>query len=389
MPLLPSFLLYDHLITDDPVFQEATPDHHQSRIQKQALGVKEKQSINRDSLKNKLKYFSELSLLIEAGLLHVIPLSLLHLPPDKLPIFFSEDRFRSEIPEGIHNFVHSKAKIQEVLLEKESGSLLILDKPRPEISRAIYISFEGDGPNQHGMIYFLDPFDVLETDRETSTMHVAIKSDLNLPISEDLYRSWVYQSVNQTILARLRNVASEISLARTMGYTYLTESLFESKLLGASTTQTDAGMMVGAVNFLRASETMIAIDKASSVLKLRERNKQAFERFRSTILELSEQLTGLSDDEFNIKARRLFLTNIQPQIDEIKKAAASIITSATKGDLVSLGGIALVLTTGSTIPFISAALFTTSGVFAEALPSISEYLQKRRGPEYIWSELVK
>jgi hypothetical protein len=148
-------------------------------------------------------------------------------------------------------------------------------------------------------------------------------------------------------------------------------------------------MMVGAVNFLRASETMIAIDKASSVLKLRERNKQAFERFRSTILELSEQLTGLSDDEFNIKARRLFLTNIQPQIDEIKKAAASIITSATKGDLVSLGGIALVLTTGSTIPFISAALFTTSGVFAEALPSISEYLQKRRGPEYIWSELVK
>jgi hypothetical protein len=59
MPLLPLFLLYDHLVTDDPLFRAATPEHEHTVAQKQALGVAQPHKpIERTMIANRLLYFS-------------------------------------------------------------------------------------------------------------------------------------------------------------------------------------------------------------------------------------------------------------------------------------------------------------------------------------------
>jgi hypothetical protein len=344
-------------------------------------------SVDRPSIARRLSYFSTLAPVIDAGFLDVLPLSLLHLPSDGIPLFYAEDRFRSEIPDGIHDFIHARASIREVVPDKATGAFRLIDRPNPERKRAIHVSFAGDTPPYAGMTYFFQTMTPVGSYDGSGMLQVAFECDLESPLAEDVYQGWVYQSVNRTILARLQEVGSEVAIARHTGHVYLTESEFEAKLIGAATTPLHAKSICDGVNFLRANNTLLAVDDASMIVRLRERNQHAFERFRASLTALSGDLAGVSPTEFPVKAQQAFLTQVQPQIDEIQRLAAAITASVAKGALISLGGVALAIVSGSTIPFISAALCASAGGLSETLPVVSDYLQKHQSPEFIWSQL--
>ena len=209
--------------------------------------------------------------------------------------------------------------------------------------------------------------------------------DINLP--KNVFDAWVYQSINRTIIQRLQSVASEFRLAQSLGHLYITESAFESSLLSQSGAKSPPAHL--AVEFLQANKTIIPIQSPQQVLAIREKNPLLFERFRSQLLSVSEQLHGLEGAEFSEKAKRLFQTEIQPHIDEITNAAKSIITSTVKGGLWALGGVALAIISGSSVPLIPALLYGAAGSLTGTYSGVSEYMEKRKQPELVWSQLKK
>lgn len=384
LTLLPSFLVYGHLITDDPLYRISVPEQEISKGHKQAMGVVRKSIIDRSIISNKLEYFALLAPLIEGGLLAVLPLYNLHLPPKALPLFSSEDRFRSEVPDHIHDFVHSKAVVRPVVLNKDTGALIIPRDSYAKMSRAICISFQDDHERSSNL-YFYQEMRKIGHDPTSGDMQVSLEWKPDVPLSQDIYDVWVEQSINRTIIQRLRSVASEFYLAQDLGHIYITESAFESQLLGQSGEKSHP--MRTAIEFLQANESIIPIESPQQVLAVRQNNSELFERFRAQLLSVSEQLHGLEGGEFNEKAKRLFNTEIQPQIDEITKATQSITTSTIKGGLVALGGVALAIISGSVVPLVPALLYGTASSLTETYSSVSEYMHKRKQPEYIWSKL--
>lgn len=384
--LLPSFLVYGHLIVDDPLYRISVPEQEISRVQKQTMGINKQQGIDRPEILNKLQYFSFLAPLIEAELLTVLPLHYLHLPPKELPLFASEDRFRSEVPQHIHDFVHSKAIIEPVILDRDTGSLVIPHNSCATGSRAISISFSDDQMFAAN-IYFYQEMRGLGVEPESGHIRVSMKWDPDINLPKNVFDAWVYQSINRTIIQRLQSVASEFRLAQSLGHLYITESAFESSLLSQSGAKSPPAHL--AVEFLQANKTIIPIQSPQQVLAIREKNPLLFERFRSQLLSVSEQLHGLEGAEFSEKAKRLFQTEIQPHIDEITNAAKSIITSTVKGGLWALGGVALAIISGSSVPLIPALLYGAAGSLTGTYSGVSEYMEKRKQPEFVWSQLKK
>jgi hypothetical protein len=385
-PLLPSFLIHGHVITDDPLFRVCTPESEMGAVQKQAMGMNVDRDIDRVMIANKLLYFSMLAPLINAGLLTVLPIHMLHLPPEHLPVFYAEDRFRSEIPENIHDFIHKSSIIAPVVLHKESGALIIPKEPVREPCRAIHVSFVNDFSSSSVGIYFYQTMQPEEVDRESGRIKVSLSWSPDEPLREDVFDGWVYQSINRTIIQRLGAMSSEIRLAASLNHSYMTESGFESALLAQCGFRGEDAAS-GAVNFLNANETLIEIPSPEDVVRLREKHAEAFMRFRASLIEIGEKLRGIPPGEFREKAERLYHIDIQPQIDEMQKSVRSVCTSLGKGALVSLGGVAYALASGTALPLVAASLYATSGALTEALPALSEYMSARKKPEYIWRKL--
>jgi hypothetical protein len=278
--------------------------------------------------------------------------------------------------------------INPVILHKESGSLLIPKEPVKEPCRAISISFANDYTKSGVNTYFLHRTEVEEIERASGRIKMRMSFAPGEPLDQDFFDAWVYQSINRTIIARLQAIASEVRLASSINHSYITESQFESLLLSKCGFKGEDAS-AKALNFLKVNDSLIKIPSAGELVRLREKHAKAFSRFRASLLATAEKLQGVSPDQFPEKAERLYRTDIQPQIDEIRKSIRSISTSLRKGALQSLGVVALAIASGTALPLIAASLYVTSNALTETLPALSDYMSSRRKPEYIWKQIQK
>ncbi len=388
--LLPSLLVYGHLIADDPVFRISFPTPDSGRILKAAMGATPRDEPDRKKVTETLYYFQELAPTIDAGLLTVLPNALLDIPPKRIPVFFSEDMFRSEVPDHVHDYIHECAIVERVILDKKRSTFRVQKGPITKPCRAIHISFKGDYCTGGDTTYLLPDSEIGEPVPQGASYRVPIEWTFGSsePLPEHTFKAWVYQSINSSIISRLHHVASEVRLASRLSHSYITESPFEAKLLSLRGFRRDESAL-DALNFLEANDTLIQVPSPRSVVELRERHPDAFRRFRVSLLSVAEGLRGVPADQFQERAARVFEQEVQPQIDEMRSKIESIKTSVVKGGLVSLGGVALAVATGAAIPLVSAVLYALSGALSETLPAVSEYMQSRKRPEFVWSKLKK
>lgn len=386
--ILPSSLIHKHMIADDPVCKFGAPETEAVKNHREYIGITSTGVPDRNAIHNALMHFSELIPLIQADLLTIVPLRKLHMPGEQIPLYYSEDRFRSEIPENIHDFIHQSACVKPVIRKHDTGELVVLGQDASEPSRGIQIGFQNDFFGSGVSLYLFQEMEAEGVDQATGNLRFRMSWDPDKPMDRGTYNAWVYQSINRTIIARLSAITSESRLASRLGHSYLTESSFEAELLrqsgfrGEDTTS-------NSMNFLSANESLIEMPSAETVVRLREKNEPSFDRFRASLLDIGELLSGVPDYEFESKAQRLFWSEVQPQVDEIKGAIRRIQVSGAKGSLVALGGIAITVATGTAIPLIAAGLYAGSGALTEVLPSVSEYMSKRSKPEYVWARLAK
>lgn len=390
--LLPSCCFYNRLYANDPLIKHAGTKDDTTDAYNQAFGMGGTTGVDVDSVARSLKYFQELAPLIRIGALSILPVEELVSPtraPDEgLPIFYSEDWFRSEVPEHIHDFVHNQAIIGEVAPVPDGGGLFLFEHAPKSPCRGISVQFSNDGPKSCPPFYLLSEMRMVDKIGDT---HIKIEQQLDWdkPPSQTSFDAWVYQSINRTIITRLRNVAREIGISSGLNATYLTESQFESELCGMSfDTPTNPDGRTTGVNFLTANAPYLRINNPKTLAKLRTDNPRLFERWQHSLLAAIQELNGY-DGDFDARAKQIFETEIQPQIDELNEALIKLSGGIGGATLLTAGTIGMALISNATLPFAAVLGLGALAAAGRAMPSVAEYLTARKGPAFVWNRLTK
>lgn len=364
--LLSSCLVYDRVIIDDPLLI-----HH---------------GIDKNKINEALTFYSVNYELIRAGLIITVPLTAINNPNNEYPILHSDDAFRSCIPESIHDFIHASA-VQKSVIQGENNQLYILSEDASIHRRmALHIQFKKDICKNSPSLYLFQTSSFEET-TDKDFLKMRTSWDPNGRLDEEKFRFWAYQTINQLMRVRLIKIQNEIDLADRYGYTYITESDFESNLLNMAINK-DFNSGFAAKHFLEANNlTFISIPE--DLLRLRTNNPILFERFNSCLINISHELKFLDEHEFIHRSKRLFETEIRPQIDEINQTITSIRTGFTKGTAVSLVSFMASILTGSYVPVVSILGLSVANGLAETLSEAAKYQNLKKTPAFIWHKLAK
>lgn len=361
--LLSSSLVYSSMIIDDPLVSSAT-------------------SISVDRLEEGLKLFSWAFDLVKSGFIKIVPISFFNRPTDSIPIIHSDDAFRSDIPHEIYDFIHENAIVKSVIRDKSGGMFVLRENADVTRRTALNISFRDDFWRSGVSLYL---FQTLENCKENGDGELVWEIEGRL--DKEKFDNWAYQCINRAMRSRLIDIYNESHLAEITGHTYVTESSFESKFMSMAGISDSATKSTSA-QFLEANDSFIYISSPRNVIELRTKYAGAFERFNYSLLSISDELSGLESHEFEIKSKRLFVTEIQPQIDEIRSSVSSICSTGIKGGFISLCGLAAAVSTGSTVPLVTGLIAVAAGL-SEALPEVSKLQKKKKGPAYIWHRVTK
>lgn len=365
--ILPSALIYESIIIDDPLVSASS-------------------SISYDSIEKGLRLFCEYFQLIKADFIKVVPLSLFNRPSDEVPLLISDDAFRSSIPDDLHDFIHSRAHLKSVVRD-EKGRMLVLNEDASKKRRpALSVGFGADFWKKGVQLYLFQTIEkVGEADGGIECRQVWEPDKF---LDEETFERWSYQTINQAMRVRLRNIYNETKLAGDLGHTYITESEFESDLLSRSGTK-NISPSNRPCRFLDANKALINVATPEMIVELREKYPVAFERFNSSVLYAVEHLRDVEPENFEIQAQLYFNNEILPQIDELRRNVRTIARSATKGVLVSLGGITTAMLSGSSLPLVPSLLVAAAGGASETLDSVGRHQDFKKTPVYIWHRVTK
>jgi hypothetical protein len=378
--LAPKLLVQDALIVDDPLYHLGRPVSESTRIEREGMGMQPTYGVHLGKLRKHLEYLSNLAPLLNAGLIHCLPLSTLHKIPDEPPFRLPLNWYRELVPEKAVDFVMKAARVRPMkMLESR---LVLLNEENKERLPQIGITFQDDVTTYAEYYrYFAS-----EWSEEEGKIKVVWRGDFNEPVEQRQYDAWIEQSINKTVGARLERIGKEMHLADQIGATYLTESSFEAELLalsGKTGGQSDAL----AINFLNANAELLNLDDLNSVLRLREGDETLMKRFRMSVEAVAGELKGVDGKDFERRAQTLFEKDIQPQIEEVNSAIRKI-GGATIGGTAGTGvALVLGLLTGSVVPMAALLGLAVLGVSGTAVPAVQEYLAVRKQPQFVWHKL--
>jgi len=312
-----------------------------------------------------LKGMASLAPLIRDGALAILPFArLAEKLEDQTPPGLRES-MADDIPDHQVGYVRDLVVARTMARNHESGALTASDLPATPADRAVDFSFADDGPRSRHILSFR--------------------------IADDQPDHVYYQrALDRRVRERLLALAHQLAIAETLSAFYVTESDLESAVCAMSTDSPPAASeATRAVNFLNCNAPYLRVDSPKLVARVRSRDPELFRRFRLSLLHVSEKLSGLEADEFDRKARELFAAEIEPQIAEIRDSLSKVVTSAAGGTLVASGSVSLALLSNSGLPWAAAAGLGLLGTAGNSLPSVAEYLCKRRTPAFIWHKLAR
>ncbi|MGG7647931.1 hypothetical protein ACQ4OB_07860 [Pseudomonas sp. ES4] len=365
---LSSLLVYNKVVLNDPL-------------------VSSKPTISMDALSKGLEFYSWLHPLIRNNFVTVYPIDFYDRPSESVPLWRSEDAFRSSISPEIHDYAHSHAILKSVLRDDNGQMLILREDANVKRRTALHVGFKDD-QLYSGVGLFLHQ--TIENARKGAGNTIAYEPnwDSNGVLSQEQFERWAYQATNQAIIARLKAIYNQTSLAQKLGHTYITESSFESTLLSLSHTKS-AEPISPCVRFFNVNEEFINIESPQTIIELRDKYPRAFDRFNGSLVSVSEELHGVSSESFDRKCQNLFHKEIMPQVDEVRSAIGQISSGFTKGTLSSFCGVGLAINTGSVAPLISTLLLTAAQGLSETLPALREFQLMKGRPAYIWHRLIK
>lgn len=361
--ILSSALVYESIVVNDPL-------------------VTSQETVDVRSINNCLDLFSTMFELIRAGIVLILPLQYLNKPSDDIPLLYSDDAFRSDIPQHIYDFVHENAVVNSVVRDEKGRMLVLNGNAYEKRHSALNVSFKNDYWI-NGVSGYL--FQTIESHEKTEEGNLNCKAvwDPKMILSEDKFNQWANQSINQAMRSRLAQIYNETYVAEQIGHTYITESSFESKMLGMSG-DSSPNMPTDAVRFLNANQTFLRLERPETILELRAKHSLAFKQFNATLISISEELSDIDPDLFDKKAQALYSKEIYPQVEEIRKNVNLIQTGSATGFLTGVSGLVAAIAMSKALPIIPALMLPT---LIGALPGLNNRRLLNKKPGYIWHRM--
>lgn len=374
---------YDVVYIKDPIEPHVHRDSKLRDAMSSVIGASQDSKIDRRSLGKSIQSLLNLKPLIDIGAVRIVqPNDIVDV--EDIPIYFREDQFRSQIPNSIHDFIHNSAIVSNAV--PSEGGIALPFAPAEKPSRAIGIRFANDIGIENMGLYFLRNSRFEERNGEKVMVY---SSDVDSPITEEEFSAWCYQSINQTIVSRLREMQRLLHVSDQLNATYQTESSFEAELCSlAYNAGTANSKATKAVNFLNANAENIRVSNPSLLAELRnEKNAALFREWQANLQGVLRDLDTTED--FQSASQELYYQQIAPVIRAFEKKAETIKSRfVTTSASLSLGIMTYAFYNRAEIPLI-ALLSTSVAAIHNAIPEVVDYLKERRGPAYVWSRLKR
>ncbi len=376
-------LLADCCIVDDPIAKLAPRENDPLADSfSEMLKVNTSSTVDVAQLIEQVEYVISIAPLIDAGFVCMYPLSCIHDAGFLPTIRYDPNCFDHEVPISAKECVQNH--LQLLHGENVGSGVLVLREPASDdaTSRIIGVGFHNDGPgNAMCQLYHLSEMKAVDFDDETNEMTFVQRFDQNQPVDPIQYENWIRQSVNQTVGARMRAIAKEISIAHIVGAKYCTESEFEAQLCSSGTDSADP--LAKGLEFMDATSDQICIENSEHILKVRQKHPAQWESFRQSLISMADQ--SKSDPQ---KAREIMATQVQPQVRELSKIYRSVSSGAIQGAGTASLTLFASAATGVAVPFLPALGILAIGGAAGAFPSVREYIKQSRGSDIVWSKIT-
>lgn len=379
-------LVSNRVYIDDPIVLASREMNENSKAANSAFGMmgESDDDFNISEIKSALKYYEKMAPLIRCGTLSIIPINQIHAPKNETPIYFSEDRFKSEVPEKIYDFVHNSALIGELVPLGKNKGFNVINKYPENPTRGITVDFLNDNPYNGRAFYLLTKSEV-DGNQNDKSVKVRQFLDWDSPPSDEEFKAWIVQSINRTIIQRLEKVKNELMLSDYTKSSYMTESEFEANICGMPAKN---NLGIKAVNFLNAISGILTLDDPYLLAGFKNDKSRLIERWQQSLLALVSGISEI-DEDFDQKSKILFEKEVMPLIDEINKALIKFRYGFGGSILTSAGSVGLAFCNRNNLPFAAALACGAFNAVGNSMQSWGDYKSKLMGPAFIWNKLVR
>lgn len=371
-------LYFDQFVIYDPLFEFGHIKNEATNAISQYLGFEQATGIDRPKLVKTVKLLKDITPLIAANYVKILPLSYAFEPPKEIPIHLPINYYADSLPKELLNFCRERAVLKS--MKKADIGWLIMDKN--DYTPGIYITFK-DLDEKFGMMfnYFYQKFEKTETpNKYITTMELA-----NYPMDKKTWDVWTYQSINRTSKAVVDKIYYENMVACDLNATYLTNNSFTADILTQSLGAKETIETAAATQFMNIDLPFLDKIDSGKLMNIREYEADIFTNFR---IELERQFRELRNvhDKKEIKLRQENIIH-ELGVVQVKKINQKFTQLKQKGivDAVLLiGGLAGTIQTAGW-SLLASAIATVSGY-----KTYREYKdQLKENPSYLLWKTIK
>lgn len=370
-------LYYDRAIVDDPLFALTTPHSKQGAVMRQYYGFGPG-AVDRKRIAKAAGAMLEARPMVVADFLIYAPISVLHEPPENLPLLYSETLHAERIPDSLRGWIRERASVHS-LRRDENGNWFYRDGDPLVPSRGIAVGFPD---HLLKAFYFLSEAQIVnvEGDRFEFVQHLP-----EVPPTPDRFAVWVEQSINLTGGAFLDHISADLVSAANAGSMLLTRSPLVADLLA---------LQFGENESLKADVARLALSlrlpylqgvSIEQLMHIRSEEGEAFQNFRRSLeTKLRELRTEVDEEKVRIKLQNIEHELLEVQVAEVNREVRRFERNFAASALVGAASLVAVLPSGGV------SLSTLIAAAASGYKSWSEFQTKvREHPAYFLWRLGK
>jgi hypothetical protein len=372
-----SALYVEQYVIDDPLIQLTSERSEFAEGMNKLLGM-QAHTVHKKSLARRIRYLKEITPMVAAGVVKLLPVSVVFEPPKELPIFHSDNYFDDVLPAEILRIFREHAIVKS-LTRMPEGGWRVENELYP--CRAIEIEYQGH-PSEEGYFYTFHDFHPDSINEADHTIRFALTVS-DAPLPPQVFAVWIRQSVNRSAQDLYTRTFDELRIAGSIGALYCTDSELLGKVLSMQVepNRSIAASTTSAVMNLELP--FLADMDIAALMRLRTEEGDAFQNFRTELEKKLNDLRSIDDAE---KARAIAegvvhdLTEVQ--IRDIENKLTSLKEKLwVKAALGTVGLLAAVPTKGI-------SLLATANAIADP---ILEYRNevKRHPAFFLWRMLKR
>ncbi|OBQ35275.1 MAG: hypothetical protein AN485_14025 [Anabaena sp. MDT14b] len=346
-----SALYINQYLINDPIFSISYRENESSKAFKASLGIIE-EPIDRNRLSQLVSYVKQLTPMVAADYVKLLPINNFLEPPEQLPILYSENNFSDILPKSLLDFFHKNTTINSLERLPDYPQAICLKDL--QLCREIMINFNNHTDRAYFYILYEPNIELLDQETGKFEAEMILPDE---PPDIDSFTNWLNQSFHLSCKQVYDEVLWKNIIASNYGASYLVESQFVFDLLN---------QFFPAKNNIPTNTANILLDMElpflenidiSNIMNIRMNHGEEFQNFRLHLEKQFRDLRLVKDpEERKIKAENAFHELNEVQIHAINQKMSQI-----KKTNVFLDGIIAVGSLLAAIPTSGWSIIATAG----------------------------